>query len=113
MSKSKLAREVKELISMIFDVDAMNAAMKEFEIDLEKMPLGHFTHNHILKAYNVLTDLQRVLEERQGSSNENAKTVPKGKFIEFTNRFYTLIPHATGLGTPPMLDNMQILKVGT
>lgn len=113
MSKSKLAREVKELISMIFDVDAMNAAMKEFEIDLEKMPLGHFTHNHILKAYNVLTDLQRVLEERQGSSNENAKTVPKGKFIEFTNRFYTLIPHATGLGTPPMLDNMQILKEKT
>uniref|UniRef100_A0A915LW22 Poly [ADP-ribose] polymerase n=1 Tax=Meloidogyne javanica TaxID=6303 RepID=A0A915LW22_MELJA len=100
-SKSKLPREIKELISLVFDVKAMQNAMMEFEIDLEKMPLGRLSKNHILKAYKVLKDLQFALEKPEGPS--------KNEVLDFTNRFYTLIPHALGFGPPPFIDSHEIL----
>ncbi|KAL7079628.1 hypothetical protein ACQ4LE_001093 [Meloidogyne hapla] len=100
-SKSKLPREIKELISMVFDVKAMQNTMMEFEIDLEKMPLGRLSKNHILKAYKVLKDLQFALEKPEG--------VSKNEVLDFTNRFYTLIPHALGFGPPPLINSHEIL----
>ncbi|CAK5033987.1 unnamed protein product [Meloidogyne enterolobii] len=100
-SKSKLPREIKELISLVFDVKAMQNAMMEFEIDLEKMPLGRLSKNHILKAYKVLKDLQFALEKPEGPS--------KNEVLDFTNRFYTLIPHALGFGPPPFINSHEIL----
>ena len=39
-SKSTLPKPVQDLICMIFDVQKMKEQMLEFELDLEKMPLG-------------------------------------------------------------------------
>lgn len=39
-TKSKLPKPVQNLIKMIFDVESMKKAMVEYEIDLQKMPLG-------------------------------------------------------------------------
>ena len=49
-SKSTLAKPVKELITMIFDIESMKAAMLEFEIDLTKMPLGRLSKSQIKQA---------------------------------------------------------------
>ena len=67
------------------------------------MPLGRLSKNHILKAYKVLKDLQFALERPEGLS--------KKEVLDFTNRFYTLIPHATGFGAPPLIDSHEILIV--
>lgn len=76
------------------------------------MPLGRLSREHILKAYKVLTELQQVLEKQQsGKDDADENVVPKHQFIDFTNRFYTLIPHALGLASPPLLNNSQILRV--
>lgn len=90
------------------------------QIDLSKMPLGRLSRNHILKAYKVLNDLQQVLEGQQivsanaenGEESQSQSQISnKSRFIDFTNRFYTLIPHATGQNSPPLLNNSNILKV--
>jgi len=67
------------------------------------MPLGRLSKNHILKAYKVLKDLQFALEKPEGPS--------KNEVLDFTNRFYTLIPHALGFGPPPFIDSHEILIV--
>ena len=81
---------------------------------MEKMPLGRLSRKHILKAYQVLTDLQLVLENQENKHTSDAEENPPNRhtFMELTNRFYTFIPHATGLKNPPLLNNMKILKVG-
>ncbi|KAI3411871.1 Protein phosphatase methylesterase 1 [Globodera pallida] len=106
-SVSNLPRPVKEILSMVFDVNLFTDTLREFEIDLTKMPLGRLSRAQVLKAYRVLTELQQILEKGQDGQ---VQPVSRGVFVDFTNRFYTLIPHATGLKSPPILDNINTLK---
>ncbi|XP_052769011.1 poly [ADP-ribose] polymerase 1-like [Mya arenaria] len=102
-SKSKLPPSVQDLVCMIFDVESMKKAMMEFEIDLKKMPLGKLSKKQIKSAYAVLTEAQKLVEE---------KGTPT-KILDASNRFYTLIPHDFGMKKPPMLDTSDIIKTKT
>ncbi|PSN54639.1 Poly [ADP-ribose] polymerase [Blattella germanica] len=109
---SKLAKPVQELVSLLFDVDTMKKVMMEFEImpidielfmlqlDLQKMPLGKLSKKQIQHAYSVLTELQGMV--KKGGS--------ESRFLDASNRFYTLIPHDFGVDNPPLLNNEEIIK---
>ena len=67
-SKSTLAKPVKELITMIFDIESMKAAMLEFEIDLTKMPLGRLSKTQIKQAglyvFSILNSAYRKVQKK-------------------------------------------------
>ncbi|CAH1792738.1 unnamed protein product [Owenia fusiformis] len=102
-SSSKLPVSVQDLVRILFDVEQMKKAMLEFEIDLKKMPLGKISKSQIEKAYKVLTELQNLCE----------KGGTPTKFLDASNRFYTLIPHDFGMKKPPLLDSSEIIKKKT
>ncbi|XP_012286246.1 poly [ADP-ribose] polymerase [Orussus abietinus] len=95
---SKLKKPVQDLIRLIFDVETMKKVMMEFEIDMDKMPLGKISKKQIQQAYAVLTEVQRLV-----SSGDADRTV----LIDATNRFYTLIPHDFGIADPKVLSTVQ------
>lgn len=99
-TKSKLAKPVQELIKMVFDVESMKKAMVEFEIDLEKMPLGKLSKRQIQSAYTLLTDVQQAVSD----------SVPEAQILDLSNRFYTLIPHDFGMKKPPLLNNLDYIQ---
>ena len=100
-SSSKLAKAVQDLICMIFDVQKMKEQMLEFELDLEKMPLGKLSKKQLLKAFSVLKELSQLIETKP----------PNGtKIKDATNRFYTMIPHNFGTERPPLIDNEEMIK---
>ena len=100
-SKSKLDKPIQELISMIFDIESMKKAMIEFEIDLTKMPLGKISKKQIEQGYSILTEVQNMIKNENGNHS---------KFLDCSNRFFTLIPHDFGMKTPPILDNPDFVK---
>ena len=100
-SKSKLDKPIQELISMIFDIESMKKAMIEFEIDLTKMPLGKISKKQIEQGYSILTEVQNMIKNENGSHS---------KYLDCSNRFFTLIPHDFGMKTPPILDNPDFVK---
>jgi poly [ADP-ribose] polymerase len=100
-SSSKLPVPVQNLIKMIFDVEAMKKALVEFEIDLKKMPLGKLSKRQIKSAFEVLTELQKTVQRDPTSS----------RILDFSNRFFTLIPHDFGLARPPLLNTEEVIKV--
>ena len=53
---------MQELICTIFDVNTMKQAMVEFDIDMEKMPLGKISKNQMKKAYEILSEAQALVE---------------------------------------------------
>ncbi|CAB1340117.1 unnamed protein product [Coregonus sp. 'balchen'] len=59
-TNSLLAKPVQELIRTIFDVESMKKAMVEFEIDLQKMPLGKLSKRQIQSAYALLSEVQQA-----------------------------------------------------
>jgi hypothetical protein len=100
-SKSKLDRPIQELVTTIFDIDSMKKALLEFEIDLTKMPLGKLSRKQIQTAYEILTEVLELIKTDYGSDS---------KFLDASNRFFTLIPHDFGMKTPPLLDNPDYVK---
>merc|ERR1711971_1202033 len=100
-SKSKLPKSVQELVTLIFDIERMKSAMVEFEIDLSKMPLGKLSQKQIDTAYKILTEVQEMIKNTTGSDS---------KFLDASNRFFTLIPHDFGMKSPPLLDNPDFVK---
>ncbi|XP_060772355.1 poly [ADP-ribose] polymerase 1 [Neoarius graeffei] len=99
-TKSWLAKPVQELIRMIFDVESMKKAMVEFEIDLQKMPLGKLSKRQIQSAYALLTEVQQAV-------SDNAS---EARILDLSNRFYTLIPHDFGMKKPPLLNNLDYIQ---
>uniref|UniRef100_A0A665TTI2 Poly [ADP-ribose] polymerase n=1 Tax=Echeneis naucrates TaxID=173247 RepID=A0A665TTI2_ECHNA len=99
-TKSKLAKPVQELIKMIFDVESMKKAMVEFEIDLQKMPLGKLSKRQIQSAYALLTEVQQAVSD----------CVPEAQILDLSNRFYTLIPHDFGMKKPPLLNSLDYIQ---
>lgn len=97
--KSELPTPVQNLIKLIFDVDAMKKTMMEFELDMEKMPLGRLSKHQLKKAYAVLTELSDFVVK--GASN--------ALFIDASNRFYTLVPHSFGTEMPTVLDTLDMI----
>lgn len=100
-SNSKLHDEVQTIIKLIFDIESMKRAMVEFEIDLNKMPLGKLSKRQMQKAYSVLQEATELIE---------AGELTGSKIIDCSNRFYTLIPHDFGMKQPPLLDNVDLIK---
>jgi poly [ADP-ribose] polymerase len=100
-SKSKLAPEIQDFIKMIFDIETMKKALKEFEIDMKKMPLGKLSKNQIKSAYSVLNQCLREL----GRSSPD-----RSLLLDYSNKFYTLIPHDFGLQKPPLLETEEMIK---
>lgn len=95
--KSALPKPVQDIVKIMFDIDTMKRTMMEFDLDMEKMPLGKLSQKQIQTAYKVLTDVYQLIQD--GGTN--------AKFIDATNRFYTLIPHNFGVESPPLLDTTE------
>ncbi|XP_055492366.1 poly [ADP-ribose] polymerase 1 [Leucoraja erinacea] len=99
-TRSKLEKAVQELIRAIFDVESMKKAMVEFQIDLQKMPLGKLSKRQIQSAYSILNEVQQVV----------ASAGPDSHILDLSNRFYTLIPHDFGMKKPPLLNNEAYIQ---
>ncbi|XP_016353305.1 poly [ADP-ribose] polymerase 1-like isoform X1 [Sinocyclocheilus anshuiensis] len=99
-AKSKLDKPIQDLIRMIFDVESMKKAMVEFEIDLQKMPLGKLSKRQIQSAYSLLSEVQQVV----------ADSAAEAQILDLSNRFYTLIPHDFGMKKPPLLNNTDYIQ---
>ncbi|XP_063601793.1 poly [ADP-ribose] polymerase 1-like [Penaeus indicus] len=124
-SKSKLPKEVQELVALIFDVDTMKSALVEFEIDVKKMPLGKLSKKQIESAYKVLSEALKLIADKQDTKDDASSSSPtssssssssnqakiKAQLLDCSNRFFTLIPHDFGMKKPPILDDLELIKV--
>ncbi|XP_053201315.1 poly [ADP-ribose] polymerase 1-like [Panonychus citri] len=95
IGKSELPPALQRLVMMLFDVQLMEKEMKEFELDMTKMPLGKLSKKQILSAYNVLSEISRLVDD--DSKKASAKLVSQ------CEGFYTLIPHTFENDKPPLI----------
>uniref|UniRef100_A0A3S6KHI0 Poly [ADP-ribose] polymerase n=1 Tax=Juniperus drupacea TaxID=103973 RepID=A0A3S6KHI0_9CONI len=85
-STSKLDPRVIDLMKLLFDLETYRAAMMEFEINTSEMPLGKLSKSNIQKGFEVLTELQNLINRRDSDvSKENL-------IIDASNCFFTIIP---------------------
>ena len=73
---------------LIFDVKLMEESLREMDVDLKKMSLGALSKTQIQAGYEVLSEIQNVLQPADASQDEsdsesksksNSKSKSKGK----------------------------------
>ena len=67
--------------------------------DVKKMPLGKLSKGQIAKGFEVLDDIEKVLDKKK-----------KGNLTELSSKFYTVIPHDFGRLIPPVIKDLEALR---
>lgn len=96
----KLDKPTQDLVNLIFDTDMFKAALKKFDLDTKKMPLGKLSKTQIARGFEVLEELEEALNSKAN----------KTKINEITSRFYTVIPHSFGRAIPPPISTAEELQ---
>lgn len=96
---SKLDKATQSLIRLIFDTDMFKDALKTYDIDVKKMPLGKLSKSQIAKGFEILEELEAVMESKK-----------KGSFADISSKFYTAIPHDFGRTRPKPIDSREALQ---
>jgi poly [ADP-ribose] polymerase len=99
VADSKLHPSVTSFMDLIFDHDMFKGSMAQFDIDVNKMPLGQITKSQVGKGYDVLNELEDAIEKKRGQA----------RYQTLTSEFFTLIPHSFGRQRPPVIDNLDLV----
>ena len=104
--ESKLPLQVQELIRMIANFENLKKDMAEYEIDMEKMPLGKLSRNQINEGYKLLTEASLLLSDAACGQDSSWKM----KVLDVSNKFFSVIPHDFGMRRAPLLDSHDIIN---
>lgn len=74
-------------------------ALKKYDIDVKKMPLGKLSKSQIAKGFEILEELEAVMEKKQS-----------GSCADISSKFYTAIPHDFGRQRPRAIDTREALQ---
>lgn len=85
MDSSKLAKPLKDLINLIFDMKMINKQMAEIGYDAKKLPLGKLSPSVINKGFEILKELTEAI-----------KSGSRPKMESLSSEFYSNIPHDFG-----------------
>ncbi|CAF0931863.1 unnamed protein product [Brachionus calyciflorus] len=98
---SKLDKQTLDLVTLLFDQDMFKGALKEYDIDVKKMPLGKLSKTQIAKGFEVLEEIEIVLKSKKSSN---------AKLNDLANKFYTIIPQDFGRQRPPPINDQETLQ---
>ena len=70
-----------------------------FPTDVKKMPLGKLSKTQIAKGFEVLEEIEEVLNKKAAKN-----------LVSLTSQFYTLIPHDFGHQRPPPINTLEVLR---
>ena len=98
---SVLAQEVQDLVSLVCSLQTMERAVMEMQYDTRKAPLGKLTKDQITAGYKALKLISDCVEAGRTSGRD---------LVDACNDFYTRIPHAFGMRTPPLVTTREEVK---
>ena len=109
IADSKLPQQVQDLMSLIFDLSLFASVMADMNYDAKKLPLGKLSQRTLERGYNELKKLAAVIADPATATTDY--NMGASQAIEnFSNMYYSYIPHAFGRNRPPIINSEQMLK---
>lgn len=107
--KSKLHKKVQWLLEMLSDINIMQNALVQLDIDTKKMPLGKLKKSQLDKATKVLDKIQKKIKELADMKNTNQEKKVIDEIYELSSKYYTLIPYSCGRNKPPVIIEQKMV----
>lgn len=107
-NESSLEKPVQDLIKLMLSEKMRKETMIGFDLDVQQLPCGKISDQQILCAMEVLKYIAKLIEDRSKSIQ-----IEPIKFIEASNKFYTMVPHSFGEKRPAILNTQQLVEKKT
>ena len=105
---SKLPIQTQRLMELIFNENHFNSVLENLGYNQEKLPLGKLGKKTIQKGFEHLQELSSLI--RHPSLAQNKYSTSQQEALEdFTNQYYSTIPHVFGRNRPPIIDSNDLL----
>ncbi|KAK5113416.1 hypothetical protein LTR62_003516 [Meristemomyces frigidus] len=106
--ESKLPKQTQRLMELIFNENHFNSVLENIGYNQEKLPLGKLGKSTIQRGFEQLRELSSLIRHPTLSQNKYG-TSQQEALEDFSNRYYSTIPHVFGRTRPPVIDNNDIL----
>ncbi|KAB8349786.1 hypothetical protein FH972_023800 [Carpinus fangiana] len=106
---SKLPIATQRLIELIFNENHFNSVLENIGYNNDKLPLGKLGKSTIKKGFEHLKELASLIKHPSLAQNKYQQTQEEA-IEEFTNKYYSTIPHIFGRNRPPLINNNDILQ---
>ena len=107
--ESKLPRQTQRLMELIFNSNHFNAVLEQIGYNANKLPLGKLSKATLKTGFEHLSELASLIKHpslAQSKHNESQKEAIE----DFSNKYYSTIPHEFGRNRPPIIDNNELLR---
>lgn len=102
--KSELDLPTQRLMELIFNQNHFNAVLEEIGYNKDKLPLGKLSKATLKTGFEQLRELASLVKHPSLAKNKYNRD-RKEVIEEWTNKYYSTIPHVFGRDRPPMIDN--------
>lgn len=106
--QSGLPVQTQRLVELIFNENHFNSVLEGLGYNQDKLPLGKLGKSTIKQGFEHLQELSSLIRHPSLAQNKY-QTSQREALEDFTNRYYSTIPHVFGRNRPPIIDNNDIL----
>ena len=107
IDEEKVDPKLNEFIKLITNQSFMKNTLTQFNIDVQKLPLGKISHAQVQKAYSILSQIEKQIALPYD-------ILPSQKVIDelekLSSSFYTLFPCNVGRAKPPLIDSKKMVS---
>jgi poly [ADP-ribose] polymerase 2/3/4 len=86
-----------------------NHSLEDIGYNKDRLPLGKLGKNTLKEGFKHLQELASLIKHPSLAQNKYGMTQEQA-IQDFTNRYYSTIPHISGRNAPPQIDNNDILR---
>eukprot|EP00033_Pygsuia_biforma_P002755 GCRY01003044.1.p1 GENE.GCRY01003044.1~~GCRY01003044.1.p1 ORF type:complete len:802 (-),score=261.54 GCRY01003044.1:417-2822(-) len=104
---------VAALVGSIFDSKAMLEVLAGWNIDVKKMPLGKLNRTQLSRGFATLREIEDVLCAFYCTGRSQFPPKVEMQLQALSQKFFTMVPHDFGFGTPPIINCFEMLKEKT
>ncbi|KAI4240602.1 MAG: hypothetical protein LQ352_007610 [Teloschistes flavicans] len=112
MIESKLPKQVQRLIELIFNQNHFNSVLEGIGYNANKLPLGKLSKATLKQGFDHLNELASLIKHPSLAQNKY-QCSQKEAIEDFSNKYYSTIPHEFGRQRPIPINNNDILRKET
>ncbi|KAI4195716.1 MAG: hypothetical protein LQ350_007040 [Teloschistes chrysophthalmus] len=110
--ESKLPKQVQRLIELIFNQNHFNSVLEGIGYNANKLPLGKLSKATLKQGFDHLNELASLIKH-PALAQDKYQCSQKEAIEDFSNKYYSTIPHEFGRYRPIPINNNDVLRKET
>ncbi|KAI4183168.1 MAG: hypothetical protein L6R41_005555 [Letrouitia leprolyta] len=107
--ESKLPKQTQRLMELIFNQNHFNSVLEGIGYNANKLPLGKLSKTTLKQGFEHLNELASLIKHPKLAQNKHEMSQDEA-IEEYSNKYYSTIPHVTGRNPPPLINNQDVLR---